>query len=1330
MKQKFGNYYLGLDIGTDSVGWAVTDEKYEILDFNGKAMWGVHLFDSGKTAEERRLHRCSRRRLERRKQRINLLRELFASEISKIDPTFYERLDESRFFIEDRKHKQPNTLFNDPNFKDRDLHKKYPTIYHLRSEMMKTDVKPDIRLIYLAAHHIIKYRGHFLFEGISDGTVPDFEPLFRELLTTLNAECDTCLNADNNVEEVQKVLVDHNSGIKDKKITLIKLFSAETSAEKSFIDLMCGGTAKLGELFNHDALKTEKLSFKGSDFDERHDELEDLIGSDKIVLLDLMKQTYDWSVLSGLLEGHDTFSEVKIKQYNQHKKDLKTLKAAIKNTIPNKYKETFESENTENNYCSYTGVYKKKIATVKSCSQDDFCKYLRGLFKDVPLEGDEYTDMKRRIEDNTFMPKQTTKENSVIPNALHRNELSTMLNNVSKHYPFLKEKDDSGISIQEKIELLCTFRIPYYVGPLNEKSKEYWAVRKEGGKITPWNFENKIDLEKSSESFIENLTNMCTFLVGEKVVPKNSIIYSRYELYNELNTTMINRERIDNALKKEIVRDLFEDVESVKKVTVKSLEKYLRGRGLFKDGDVITGIDEDIKSNLKSEVLIKKILKDKFKDRHMVEDIIRSITIFGDDRSRLKKKLFIDYSNKLTKSEIDSLSKLQFSNWGRFSEKFLTGIYHTDRASGVCMNILTALEQTNLNLMELMKDNYSYNEQRIKMNNDIVGKSDGKITYDLVENEYMSPAVKRGIWRTMRIIQDIVKITGHFPKKIFLETTRENQEIKKRTTSRKQQLISLFKACKEQETEFLGLIEGTEEGRFRGKKLYSYYTQCGKCMYCGKKIELNDLENKELYDMDHIYPQSKKTDDSLHNNLVLVCKPCNQRKSDIYPLPEEWQRNMHGHWTYLLNNGLITKEKHARLVRISQFSEEELNDFVSRQLIETSQSVKAVAEIMKKVFGKDSDIVYVKGNNVSDFRNDRKFTKCRSVNDYHHAKDAYLNIVVGNVYDVKFTKNPINVIKSSEKYNLNRMYDYNVERNGVCAWIAGEDGTIKTVSKYMKRNNIRFTRFAYEEHGKLFDQNLVKACPGKFPAKSGEVSEKYGGYDNISSSYFVLIEHEIKGKKVRTIESVPVHVAIHTPTDKKLIEYFENVKDLVSPKLLINRIKMKSTFEIDGFRLNISGRTGKMIVYMCGEQLVLPYSTYDYCKKISKHREVCLKERRELPASDYGITSEENIHTYDVLLSKLKDSKYNTFLKAQVITLESKRATFASLPTNTQSKVINEILHVFQCNPVGMNLKDIGGPGQAGRIILNNNIMNFESAKLINQSPSGLFESTVDLNKI
>ena len=95
-------YYLGLDIGTNSVGWAVTDENYNLCKFGGKRMWGIRLFDGAQIAEERRLNRSNRRRLSRQKQRIDLLQKLFAKEIAKVDPTFFIRLNESRLYMEDK----------------------------------------------------------------------------------------------------------------------------------------------------------------------------------------------------------------------------------------------------------------------------------------------------------------------------------------------------------------------------------------------------------------------------------------------------------------------------------------------------------------------------------------------------------------------------------------------------------------------------------------------------------------------------------------------------------------------------------------------------------------------------------------------------------------------------------------------------------------------------------------------------------------------------------------------------------------------------------------------------------------------------------------------------------------------------------------------------------------------------------------------------------------------------------------------------------------------------------------------------------------------------
>ena len=160
------NYFIGLDMGTESVGWAVTDEDYNLLKARGHDMWGSYLFDEAQTAAGRRGFRTARRRLARVRQRINLLQSLFAEEMAKKDPLFFIRLNNSALWKEDKDGRIIGTsvLFNDDGYKDKDYFAQYPTIYHLRLALMKDQID-DIRLLYIAVHHIIKNRGNFLFEG-------------------------------------------------------------------------------------------------------------------------------------------------------------------------------------------------------------------------------------------------------------------------------------------------------------------------------------------------------------------------------------------------------------------------------------------------------------------------------------------------------------------------------------------------------------------------------------------------------------------------------------------------------------------------------------------------------------------------------------------------------------------------------------------------------------------------------------------------------------------------------------------------------------------------------------------------------------------------------------------------------------------------------------------------------------------------------------------------------------------------------------------------------------------------------------------------------------
>lgn len=259
------DYYLGLDMGTGSVGWAVTDLNYEILRKHGKALWGVRLFESAETAEKRRTFRTARRRLDRKNWRIKVLQELFSEEISKVDEGFYLRMKESRYYPEDKRDSEgqcpelPYALFVDSDYTDKNFYKQFPTIYHLRKWLMETDDTPDIRLVYLAIHHMMKHRGHFLLSG-DISQIKEFGNTFRQFTKNLELE-----EFDWNIEleeeklkEVESILKNRYFTRTDKKTKLVKNLSAKSSCEKAVLTLISGGTAKLSDIFGDKELVRQK----------------------------------------------------------------------------------------------------------------------------------------------------------------------------------------------------------------------------------------------------------------------------------------------------------------------------------------------------------------------------------------------------------------------------------------------------------------------------------------------------------------------------------------------------------------------------------------------------------------------------------------------------------------------------------------------------------------------------------------------------------------------------------------------------------------------------------------------------------------------------------------------------------------------------------------------------------------------------------------------------------------------------------------------------------------------------------------------------------------
>lgn len=186
----------------------------------------------------------------------------------------------------------------------------------------------------------------------------------------------------------------------------------------------------------------------------------------------------------------------------------------------------------------------------------------------------------------------------------------------------------------------------------------------------------------------------------------------------------------------------------------------------------------------------------------------------------------------------------------------------------------------------------------------------------MLEEMYISNAVKRPIYRTLDIVKEIKSIMDI---NIYWNG-KENK--RKNVLNRKQQIKDLYDSLdgelKEQNKEIISKLDNEPDDRLKSERYFLYYMQLGRCMYTGEKIDLSKLMDN-TYDIDHIVTKSKVKDDSVHNNKVLVLSNANRLKGDIYSHKSRHSNARKGFWTMLESKNLITKEKLYRLTRMTGF---------------------------------------------------------------------------------------------------------------------------------------------------------------------------------------------------------------------------------------------------------------------------------------------------------------------------------------------------------------------------------------------------------------------------
>lgn len=534
---------LGLDMGTNSLGWAVVDNSTnDLVSYHGHPMWGVRMFSESSSAEDRRKKRVARRRYQRRRQRILLLREIFQKEICDKDPYFFYRMDQAFYASDDRTDEGKGYLLENQKA-TKDFYNKYPTIWHLRYDLVTNKEKKDIRLVYLAIHHILKYRGNFLHEGaIELSAKPNDElNMFISCISSTyeggfeKEEDDDNANWEKYfvVEQINdNKFIDSLISIIDKyldrskKITEVvdpskkryELFADEliqlVGEPKNILtellpDALFKGTVDLSknriykEIYKNQIdldKKDLKIIFNSDDFENKISNLSSKLKeiSPLIEGLIYLKSIYNNNYyFKDFMKGSSFLSEAFIKKYNENKKDLKSLKSYYDKYLSDKKNSMFRDNKVNNNFVNYIGHYSpnEKNPDGKSWSEGEIIK--------IEKKKSDYFDflntLKKDLNSSLQNHPEAQKEADYFLKKIEDNTLLQRLNNASNSVipmQFNKKELVEIINNQKEyypdlftdinishIEQIFSFKREYFIGPIdfdkNNKSKFSWVVQKE-----------------------------------------------------------------------------------------------------------------------------------------------------------------------------------------------------------------------------------------------------------------------------------------------------------------------------------------------------------------------------------------------------------------------------------------------------------------------------------------------------------------------------------------------------------------------------------------------------------------------------------------------------------------------------------------------------------------------------------------------------------------------------------------------------------------------------------------------------------------------------------
>lgn len=1216
------DYILGLEVSNGKIGYAGINDNNDLIKIpvnrsigisKSKLAVGFRNFEPGHSAKERRGHRISGRATSRRKMRIRNFKEIFEPEIVKEtgDKDFFKRMGESWMSPDDdRKTFKTAAIVK----KTEPTYHYFPTAYHMRKWLVETDEKADLRYVCAACQHIIKHPGNFLsklppssYENVHLDVKGDLEAV-NDLLQELDSKTRFDVDYTDNVDAVLKA---KNLSNKERSKQLFELLYVKSSKKEQakkdkkkteeLSKAMLGMKFKLNVFLDKNVLDTKawSITLEDEDIDEKLEDLRTELSDEESKILDHVCNIFNAVKLSEIVMDGMTISQSVVKNYDEYGHQLNLFRKYAKQQDKDTCRLLFDAYDM---YCANPKYMNRalKIRAKKEKAGSIALDAIRGpkaheTFSNVVKNviGEDKSELAQKlsklIENNNLLVKTHSTENRVVLYQVNEVELNKILEKQGKYYPFLVKKNpvvgDKKFNKKwvrrhpYELDQLLAFRIPYFVGPMitpEEQAKTSenvyaWMVRAEEGKITPWNWRQKVDVEKTAEAFIQRMVKTDSSLLEEKVLPDNSLLYQEYKVLNELNGIKVNDKKL-NSYQKELAMNLFKKYKSVSK---KKFVKELQKKGSFGKPMVVTEIsglsDPDKFSNsLSTYNDFKKIFGEKINDPKLqndFENIVYWISLFDDDDILMHKFESIDWLTDKNKTKLLGLS---YKGWGRYSKRTLTELVDDNNKS-----VIEKMREKSLMINQCLSDPSV--KRQLDEHNQKVAKSAG--LEEILNAAYASPSVKKIVRQAVKVTQDLVISNGgKAPRYISIRSSRSADEEKELTKSRQSKLKGIINKYKNK-SGYSDLIDkklleefskATKNKRVLTDKEYIFFLQLGRDFFTGERIAYSQLKDCII---SHAVATSLCHDESMSNRVLILAKNA-KKVSDRESRMKQFSNNhladagmmsVYSYWLKLQSMGLINKSKMYFLkLDESNITENKKLSYVRHAFMENAQATKILALVFQSMYP-DTEVIQVRSEFVNDVRKAFSIYRSYAVNDYYVGVDAYLDALLGNYFLKVYPKlAPFFIYgkhmyaedskKSKELAGMKRMNLIWRLTNGYKdddgVYQSGTNNVVfsrkEIIEKIRKVDNLKYMNVSYEtvtDLSSLFNATIYPN-PSNDSTKGGRSlikrkkympTELYGGYSSLTTAMIGIIRRYNSRKKcyVNNYVSIPALAIVNVAQKRK-----------------------------------------------------------------------------------------------------------------------------------------------------------------------------------------------------